>query len=58
MLVGSVIDDFFMPFFVAEIKQFGGKQNAKLQAIKTTLTVKVNVSKTIFSRKAKGKQNL
>ena len=46
-----------MPFFVAEIKQFGGEQNAKLRAIKAALTGKVNVSKTTLSRKAKVKQN-
>ena len=45
-----------MPFFVAEIRQLGGKQNAKLQTIKTALTGKVNVSKTTFSREAKAKQ--
>ena len=47
-----------MPFFVAEIKQFGGKYNAKLQTIKTALTEEVNVSKMTFSRKAKVKQTL
>ena len=58
MVGDRVIIGFFMPFFVAKIKQFGGKQNAKLQTIKTALTGKANVSKTIFSRKAKVKQNL
>ena len=58
MFVGSIIIGFFMPFFVAERKQFGGKQNAKLQTIKTALTGKVNVRKTIFSKEAKVKQNL
>ena len=48
MSVGSIIGDFFMPFFVAERKQFGGKQNAKLQTIKTTLTGKVKVSGITF----------
>ena len=58
MVGDGVIIGFFMPFFVAEIKQFGGKQNAKLQTIKTALTGKVNVSKTMFSRKAKVKQKI
>ena len=56
MVGDRVIIGFFMPFFVAERKQYGGKQNAKLQAIKTALTGKVNVSKTTFSREAKVKQ--
>ena len=46
-----------MPFFVAEIKHLGGKQNAKLQTIKTALTDKDNVIKTTFSKEAKVKQN-
>ena len=58
MVGDGVIIGFFMPFFVAEIKQFGGKQNAKLQTIKTALTGKVHVSKTMFSRKAKVKQKI
>ena len=48
MFAGSIIGDFFMPFFVAEIKQFGGKHNAKIQTIKTALTGKVNVSEITF----------
>ena len=42
-----------MPFFVAERKQFGGKQNAKLQTIKTALTGKINVSGITFYGKQK-----
>ena len=48
MFVGSNIGGFFMPFFVAGIKQFGGKQNAKLQTVKTAMTGKVNVSEITF----------
>ena len=48
MVGDRVIIGFFMPFFVAERKRFGGKQNAKLQTIKAALTGKENVSKTTF----------
>ena len=48
MFVGSIIGDFSMPFFVAEIKRFGGKQNAKQETIKTALTGKENVSGITF----------
>ena len=58
MVGDSVIIGFFMPFFVAEIKQFGGKYNAKLQTIKTALTDKVNVSKMQANRKQNFNFNL
>ena len=48
MFVDSIVGDFFMPFFVAKIKHLGGKQNAKLQTIKTALTGKINVSGITF----------
>ena len=48
MVDDRVIIGFFMPFFVAERKRFGGKQNAKLQTIKTALTGKINVSGITF----------
>ena len=58
MVGDRVIIGFFMPFFVAERKQFEGEQNAKLQTIKTALAGKENISKKTFSREAKAKQNL
>ena len=53
MVGDGVIIGFFMHFCVAEIKQSGDKQNAKLQTIKTALTGKVNVSRTTFLGKQK-----